>query len=62
MSVLFSSMVSPVCSRRCVADKPGVDLSPQSAGSSPSLSRLTYISMNDGTGMPVAEHQKVSQD
>lgn len=56
-------MVSPMSSRQCVADKhPDVDLSPQSAASSPSLSRLTYISMNDGTGMPVSEHQKVSQD
>lgn len=57
VSVLFSSMASPVSSRHA-----GVDLSPQSAGSSPSLSRLTYISMNDGAGAPVPEHQKVPQD
>lgn len=54
-------MVSPVASRQCVPDKhPGVDLSPQSTCSSPGLSRLTYISMNEGTGMSTSEQEKVS--
>lgn len=54
-------MVSPVTSRQCVPDKhPGVDLSPQSTCSTPGLSRLTYISMNEGTGMSASEQQKVS--
>lgn len=56
-------MVSPVASRQCVPDKhPGVDLSPQSTCSSPGLSRLTYISMNESTGMSMSmsEQQKVS--
>lgn len=54
-------MVSPVASTQCVPDKhPGVDLSPQSTCSSPGLSRLTYISMNEGTGMSTSEQQKVS--
>lgn len=62
LSVLFSSMASPMSSRQCATDRhPSVDLSPQSAASSPSPSRLTYISMNDGSGMPVSEHQKVLQ-
>ncbi|XP_056900183.1 centrosomal protein of 192 kDa isoform X2 [Takifugu flavidus] len=53
------SVVSPVASRQCVPDKhPGVDLSPQSICSSPGLSRLTYISMNEGTGMSMSEQQK----
>lgn len=37
----------------------GLDLSPQSVCSSPSLSRLTYISMNDVTVIPTPERQKV---
>ncbi|XP_038162172.1 centrosomal protein of 192 kDa isoform X1 [Cyprinodon tularosa] len=37
---------------------PGHDLSPESTCSSPSLSRLTYISINDGTVVPTPEHQK----
>ncbi|XP_068998191.1 centrosomal protein of 192 kDa isoform X2 [Embiotoca jacksoni] len=42
-----------------VADqRPGVDLSPQSTCSSPSLSRLTYISVNDATVVPTPERQK----
>lgn len=53
-------MVSPVSSSRCPADKrPVVDLSPQSVCSSPSLSRLTYISMNDGTVLPTPDRHKV---
>ena len=55
LSFCFSSMVSPTSKR------PGVDLSPQSICSSPSISRLTYISMNDATGMPTPERQKVWQ-
>ncbi|XP_070822984.1 centrosomal protein of 192 kDa [Chaetodon trifascialis] len=42
-----------------LADKrPGLDHSPQSTCSSPSLSRLTYISMNDGTVIPTPERHK----
>ncbi|XP_070768017.1 centrosomal protein of 192 kDa [Enoplosus armatus] len=53
------SMVSPVSSSGGLADKrPGLDLSPQSICSSPSLSRLTYISVNDGTVIPTPERQK----
>ncbi|KAM9353963.1 centrosomal protein of 192 kDa [Symphorus nematophorus] len=52
-------MVSPTSSSGGLADKrPGFDLSPQSACSSPSLSRLTYISLNDGTVIPTPERQK----
>ncbi|KAL6108707.1 cep192 [Pungitius sinensis] len=36
-------------------NRPGVDLSPESTCSSPSLSRLTYISMNDGTVLPTPD-------
>ncbi|XP_049439243.1 centrosomal protein of 192 kDa isoform X2 [Epinephelus fuscoguttatus] len=52
-------MMSPVSSSGGIADKrPGLDLSPQSTCSSPSLSRLTYISMNDGTVVPTPERRK----
>ncbi|XP_044065404.1 centrosomal protein of 192 kDa isoform X2 [Siniperca chuatsi] len=52
-------MASPASSSGGLADKrPGLDLSPQSICSSPSLSRLTYISMNDGTVIPTPERQK----
>ncbi|XP_071324472.1 centrosomal protein of 192 kDa isoform X3 [Trachinotus anak] len=52
-------MVSPSSSSGGLADKrPGLDCSPQSICSSPSLSRLTYISMNDGTVIPTPERQK----
>ncbi|XP_042345281.1 centrosomal protein of 192 kDa [Plectropomus leopardus] len=52
-------MVSPVSSSSGVVDKrPGFDLSPQSTCSSPSLSRLTYISMNDCTVVPTPERHK----
>ncbi|XP_070691086.1 centrosomal protein of 192 kDa isoform X2 [Pempheris klunzingeri] len=54
-----NSMLSPASSSGGLADKrPGLDLSPQSTCSSPSLSRLTYISMNDGTVVPTPERQK----
>ncbi|KAG8010342.1 hypothetical protein GBF38_014620 [Nibea albiflora] len=54
------SMVSPTSSNGGLADKrPCLDLSPQSTCSSPSLSRLTYISMNDGTVIPTPERQKL---
>lgn len=36
-----------------------MDLSPQYSCSSPSLSRLTYISINDGTALPTPERPKV---
>ncbi|XP_010791119.1 centrosomal protein of 192 kDa [Notothenia coriiceps] len=52
-------MVSPDSSSGCLAGRhPGIDLSPQSTCSSPSLSRLTYISMNDGTVIPTPDRQK----
>ncbi|XP_035528184.1 centrosomal protein of 192 kDa [Morone saxatilis] len=52
-------MVSPTSSSGRLADKHSVlDLSPQSTCSSPSLSRLTYISMNDGTVIPTPQRQK----
>ncbi|KAM8735217.1 centrosomal protein of 192 kDa isoform 1-T3 [Acanthopagrus schlegelii] len=52
-------MVSPASSSGGLADRrPCVELSPQSTCSSPSLSRLTYISMNDGTVVPTPERQK----
>lgn len=58
--ILFLSMVSPTSSNGGLADKrPCLDLSPQSTCSSPSLSRLTYISMNDGTVIPTPERKKV---
>ncbi|XP_026228077.1 centrosomal protein of 192 kDa isoform X2 [Anabas testudineus] len=53
------SVVSPPSSSKGLADKcPSLDLSPQSICSSPSLSRLTYISMNDGTVVPTPERHK----
>ncbi|KAI9537290.1 hypothetical protein NQZ68_026420 [Dissostichus eleginoides] len=52
-------MVSPDSSSGGLAGRhPGLDLSPQSTCSSPSLSRLTYISMNDGTVIPTPDRQK----
>ncbi|XP_069392693.1 centrosomal protein of 192 kDa isoform X2 [Paralichthys olivaceus] len=54
-----NGIVSPSSSSGGLTDKrPGHDLSPQSTCSSPSLSRLTYISMNDGTVIPTPERQK----
>ncbi|XP_044216252.1 centrosomal protein of 192 kDa isoform X2 [Thunnus albacares] len=51
--------VSPSSSSGGLADKrPNLDLSPQSICSSPGLSRLTYISMNDGTVVPTPERKK----
>ncbi|KAA8591956.1 hypothetical protein FQN60_017330 [Etheostoma spectabile] len=53
------SMVSPASSSGGLSDKhPGLDLSPESICFSPSLSRLTYISMNDSTVMPSPERKK----
>ncbi|KAI3361498.1 hypothetical protein L3Q82_013647, partial [Scortum barcoo] len=53
------SMTSPVSPSGGLANRrPGFDLSPQSTCSSPGLSRLTYISMNDGTVIPTPERQK----
>ncbi|XP_037639447.1 centrosomal protein of 192 kDa isoform X1 [Sebastes umbrosus] len=53
------SMVSPTSSSGGLADnRPGVDLSPESTCTSPSFSRLTYISMNDGTVIPSPARQK----
>lgn len=55
------SMASPSSSRGGQCDK-RPDFSPESICSSPGLSRLTYISMNDGTLLPSPEKQKVSHD
>ncbi|XP_072317794.1 centrosomal protein of 192 kDa isoform X2 [Eucyclogobius newberryi] len=55
------SMTSPSSSRGGNGDRPP-DYSPQSLCSSPGLSRLTYISMNDGTLIPSPEKQKLSMD
>ncbi|XP_053182298.1 centrosomal protein of 192 kDa [Scomber japonicus] len=53
------SMVSPSSSSSGLPDKrPSLDLSPQSICESPSLSRLTYISMNDNTVVPTPERPK----
>uniref|UniRef100_UPI003AACF527 centrosomal protein of 192 kDa n=1 Tax=Centroberyx gerrardi TaxID=166262 RepID=UPI003AACF527 len=49
---------SPSSSGGLADRRPGCDLSPQSTCSSPSLSRLTYISMNDSTVIPTPERQK----
>ncbi|KAL3981235.1 OTU domain-containing protein 7 [Sarotherodon galilaeus] len=52
-------MLSPPSSAGRLANRhPGHDLSPQSNCSSPSLSRLTYISLNDGTVVPTPEKPK----
>ncbi|KAM9798612.1 centrosomal protein of 192 kDa [Neosynchiropus ocellatus] len=51
--------VSPMTPKCGAAGKrPVVDLSPESTCSSPSLSRLTYISLNDGTVVPTPDRQK----
>ncbi|CAJ1061471.1 centrosomal protein of 192 kDa isoform X1 [Xyrichtys novacula] len=53
------SLGSPALSNGGQADKrPVLDHSPQSTCSSPSISRLTYISMNDGTVIPTPERQQ----
>ncbi|XP_037533103.1 centrosomal protein of 192 kDa [Nematolebias whitei] len=53
------SMQSPSSSSRGLADRrPGPDRSPESACSSPSLSRLTYISVNEGTVVPTPERKQ----
>ncbi|XP_047455217.1 centrosomal protein of 192 kDa isoform X2 [Mugil cephalus] len=52
-------MHSPSSSSGGLVDRrPCLNLSPQSPCSSPSLSRLTYISMNDGTVVPTPERPK----
>uniref|UniRef100_A0A3B3UYU8 Centrosomal protein 192 n=1 Tax=Poecilia latipinna TaxID=48699 RepID=A0A3B3UYU8_9TELE len=54
-----TSLHSPSSSNGRLADRrPGPDLSPESVCSSPSLSRLTYISVNDRTTLPTPERQK----
>ncbi|XP_049586562.1 centrosomal protein of 192 kDa isoform X4 [Syngnathus scovelli] len=49
---------STVPSSGASGKRPGHDLSPHSTCSSPSLSRLTYISMNDATVLPTPARQK----
>lgn len=57
------SMASPPSSREVLSDKrPGADNSPQSNCSSPGLSRLTYISMNNDTLIPSPEKHKIPND
>ncbi|CAL8247903.1 unnamed protein product [Lota lota] len=46
---------SPPTSRIAVDRRPDCELSPQSTCSSPSLSRLTYISINDSTVVPTPD-------
>ncbi|KAM9309577.1 centrosomal protein of 192 kDa [Pholidichthys leucotaenia] len=59
-SVHTDGMLSPPSSSGAVADRrPGLDVSPQSICSSPSPSRLTYISVSDGTVLPTPDRQKV---
>ncbi|XP_019735583.1 centrosomal protein of 192 kDa isoform X1 [Hippocampus comes] len=54
-----NSTVSPsAASGKLTGKRPGHDLSPHSPCSSPSLSRLTYISMNDATVVPTPGRQK----
>lgn len=61
--VRLPSLHSPFSSNGRLADRrPGPDLSPESVCSSPSLSRLTYISVNDRTGLPTPERPKVQLD
>ncbi|XP_033836327.1 centrosomal protein of 192 kDa [Periophthalmus magnuspinnatus] len=55
------SMASPSSSRGAHCDRLP-DYSPQSICSSPGLSRLTYISMNDGTLIPSPEKKKHNDD
>ncbi|XP_057689768.1 centrosomal protein of 192 kDa isoform X3 [Corythoichthys intestinalis] len=50
---------SPSATRGILAGKrPNPDLSPQSSYSSPSLSRLTYVSVNDATVVPTPAREK----
>ncbi|KAM9852578.1 centrosomal protein of 192 kDa [Aulostomus maculatus] len=54
-----ASMTSPLSPSGCLAGKrSGLDHSPQSTCSSPSLSRLTYISVSDATVAPTPVMQK----
>lgn len=57
------SLGSPALSGGGQTDRrPVLDLSPQSTCSSPSISRLTYISMNESTVIPTPERPKVQKD
>lgn len=61
--VHLTSLHSPFSSSGRLAHRcPGPDLSPESVCSSPSLSRLTYISVNDRTALPSPERPKVQLD
>ncbi|XP_029927859.1 centrosomal protein of 192 kDa isoform X2 [Myripristis murdjan] len=53
-----SMVSSPSSGGGLTGRRPGCDLSPQSTCSSPSLSRLTYISVNDSTVIPTPERPK----
>lgn len=56
---IWSHLTSMGTSGGPANNRPGVDLSPESTCSSPGLSRLTYISMNDGTLLPAPDRQPV---
>ncbi|CAN9514042.1 unnamed protein product [Ophioblennius macclurei] len=51
-------LLSPPSGIGAADSRPALDLSPRSPCSSPSLSRLTFISMNDGRGVPTPDKQK----
>ncbi|KAM4633668.1 centrosomal protein of 192 kDa [Polymixia lowei] len=53
-----STVTSPSSCGGLADRRPGCERSPQSTCSSPTLSRLTYISMNDSTVIPTPERQK----
>lgn len=58
--VYFRDM-SPSSSSGMCERSPGTDpLSPQSHCSSPSISRLTYLSVNENTTLPTPNHHQVS--
>lgn len=62
LSCLPSMLSPPSSAGRLPNRHPGCDLSPQGNCSSPSLSRLTYISLNDGTVVPTPEKPKVHHE
>lgn len=58
---VFFRDLSPSSSSGMCERSPGTDpLSPQSHCSSPSMSRLTYLSINENTTLPTPNHHQVS--
>ncbi|XP_059920680.1 centrosomal protein of 192 kDa [Gadus macrocephalus] len=55
------TMSSPPTSRTAADRRPDCERSPQSTCSSPSLCRLTYISINDGTAVPAPDRKPNDQ-